>query len=297
MPTPNLDKLTSRDFWSNNKTKMYGIVDGGRLSDDLHAQLDPHWLRNFNKNLETINGLPLASEYFNAWTGEDALIVAAGPSAQEKPQIITSALDMGMKVIAIDRTFNMLKRSGITPDVTISMDASAELSHYVSRALLEPTDTFLLNVFQHPNMYGRLRRCHRYVWGTYSPYSRLMQTSVIPKLTCGEKISLLLEGGTITASAVDFAIWTGARRIITIGNDLGFKQKTPLLEKMYPGALYEVKRSNGEIFYTIPAFIMTSTTLVALAVIYPDGEMVTDEVEFIDCSGNKLDGWQQVEIF
>jgi len=97
-----------------------------------------------NRIINAIDNIRSFSELENIATGP-ALIVGAGPSLNDNLDWVRSHQDK-ITIIAVSRTYQLLKQNGIHPDIVVSIDPQ-EINYQNSKAILDSNDF----IFVHSN--------------------------------------------------------------------------------------------------------------------------------------------------
>ncbi|MBS4020499.1 motility associated factor glycosyltransferase family protein [Azonexus hydrophilus] len=153
------------------------------------------------------------SEFFNSRPGDEAWVIATGPSLERHFEQICASRNQGSApfLIAVDSALVPLHKHGIRPDIVVSIDKlmnahilPPDISDglpLVYFPLLEPA---LLEAWKGP----------RYAAYSTNPlYSKLKRD--VPK---GE----LFVGGSVLHAAVDLAVKMGVRRLVLFGADFSY---------------------------------------------------------------------------
>ena len=253
------------------------------------------WCYNSAINIEVSKTLPALRELYDGlpWNDKPVLIVAAGPSFYGSISMIKEAKHKGFKIVAVDRVFNDLKENGIKPDITITMDSQECVCNLFDEKNIEEDDVFAINHTSSPKLFELLSKGKRYIYGTISPFGAIDDVLYTRH---GERILSIRSGIIVTCGAVDMCIWMGAGPIITIGNDLCWKNLSDIPD-YYIRCIPDTR-----IFPwmpprpTVPGFIRATHPLFFLANKYPDGVTVFDNIRFIDCSDGIVYGWEKMPL-
>lgn len=252
-----------------------------------NTQIDMKWWSTWQANMiSNMNNIfakhiqPLSSIY-GEWDGLDCLVVGAGPSLTQNMDHVRQAAEKGFKIVCVDRAFNKLKYAGISPDITITMDANEKVGNFFIDNQINENDTFALCVITHPSVYKALSGSNVYFYSCINPFSAFWKYAI----DCiGISYACIRPGFVVTFSAVDLALWMGAKRIVTIGNELCWK----LDDEVDTGYKKYIVLPGGK--FTIKSFQKASIAFRFFPDKYPD-------IEFIDASDGIISKtWQRASL-
>ncbi|MDR0589754.1 MAG: DUF115 domain-containing protein, partial [Spirochaetaceae bacterium] len=196
------------------------------------------WVRNLARNMEAGRDLPGVSRLAGclsspAWkragfglsSGPPVLLVAAGPSL-DRVRALLPAFAERCVLVAVDTSLTLLLKAGISPDFTLAVDPQYWNARHLDRtaairSCLVAESAVYPPVLRQP--FGRIFLC-----GSLFPLGRFIEDMVDPKGTLGA-------GGSVAATAWDFARVLGASSVWWAGLDLAF----PELKTHFKGALFE----------------------------------------------------------
>ncbi len=176
------------------------------------TRLSSLWQKNIFANLPAIFAKAGIKNSFGKMKGVPALIVAAGPSLDKNCKWIKIA-SSSMLIIAVDTALKTLERNGIAPHIVCSLDALIENWTHI-----EGVDSASYTLVANPVTYPRILSDHKGLM-MFTSYTEPM-VKWIEKFRgeLGENIT----GGSVAASAFDFAKRLGCSPIILAGQDLAF---------------------------------------------------------------------------
>lgn len=273
------------------------------------SQINLVWLQqwwrfgahNININHEFLKTATPLKKLYGIWEGLPCLVLGGGPSLYDEIENVKTLIANGAKVIAVDVIFNYLKENGIKPDLTISADMQGICANFFDSKNIEPDDCFALNVMSHPFVYDVLKGAKIYPYATFNPNDKL-STSFSKRLIesrFGTKFYSTHPHGVVGMTALEIAMWMGAKQIITVGNDLCWRTKQDALRHIPDENIQEVQISKtGEIVWTTRGFGNASYSPRFLAWFFPDGKMVPydDAPLWVDCSFGLIDAFHQVKM-
>ena len=182
---------------------------------DTKKILSKVWLANAISNIPAIvNSTPLDA-FKDKFKDLPALVVAAGPSLAASLDLIREMQDRAV-IITVGTAYRPLRRAGIRPHFITLVDGSPLLKAQFTDVRLD--DCYLIGPPQiHPDIFksfeGNLITCA----GSALPHF----DQSMRKMGCSA--DLIKAAGTVTASAIDTAVYFGCKHIYTFGLDLAFQ--------------------------------------------------------------------------
>lgn len=250
------------------------------------------WLYNIQSNYQRIKEMAPLNTLYGQWNDEPVLLIGGGPSLTKNLTLVGYAQENGWRIVAADSVFNRLKSIGIKPDLTMSLDAADFVVDFFDEQYIEEDDVFALAATTDPRVYKKLENSKIYPFATYNPFNTVWDDVIGPKF--GDSLYSAISGTIVTTSAADMCLWMGCNPIVTIGNDLRYKTLKDIHEGHINLNLQE--RLPFGFGWTIRPFRLASAVLSFLAVKYPDGNLVKDNVQWIDCSGGIVEDWQKLPL-
>ncbi len=248
------------------------------------------WLYNLTANYPKVKELQPLNTLFGQWNNEPVLIVGAGPSLKKNITLVGRAKENGWRIVATDVVFNRLKSIGIKPDLTVNLDANEYCWNYFDKKYIEEDDVFALSVTSDPSVYKKLENSTVYPYATYNPFNEIWDEILVPKY--GDGMYAAMSGTIVTSSIADMCLWMGCNPIVTIGNDLRYKN----LKDIDPHHIEIGVHGRCPGGWTIRPFMLAKAVLSFLALKYPDRNLVKDNVQWIDCSGGMVEDWQKLPL-
>ena len=257
-------QLTQR-VYQTCKSKMVDINTITRFSKA--------WLLNTLRNISTVNNSSMykLSDLETKFTGQTALIIAAGPSLSENIEKIKANRDKYV-IFAVNKVLRVLESNGIIPDFAVCLDASG----------INLTLTGLEDFCTKMNCITDLKSDSIIFTKGFKRYFISFSGSdfVVKKLAQYNRFIKCYEtGGSATTLALVAAIKMGFSKIIFAGLDMAFKDNVmystgETIEKISDKQikvmkavknLVKVKSVTGEMVYTrddYAAFIQHFETLI-----------------------------------
>lgn len=174
------------------------------------------WLLNTLKNISSINSSVAykLSDLKDKFTGQTALILAAGPSLSENIEKIKANRDKFV-IFAVNKVLRVLEVNGIVPDFTVCLDAQ-----YIDVTLagLEdfcPKTNCIMDLKSDSVLFTKN---FKRIFVSFSK-----NDTVVKKIAEHNKIFTYENGGTATAMAFVAAVKMGFSKIVFSGLDLAFK--------------------------------------------------------------------------
>ena len=239
----NLEVIEQRGWTIENKecletinksiNKAVGIVSADFSVQSHFGKLWHHNIISNIKNLEYANNIENA---FKFPVEKTAVIVAAGPTLDTTIKMILTTRE-NFYVIATDTALSILISYKIIPEAVISIDGqNVSNVHFIHNEKTSFSNTLFLfdlcanssAVNQVINNKGKL--CYFTSGHPLCEYLNNHYSLGLPKLFSG--------AGTVTISAVDFALQAGFESIITTGADFAYSNGKPYAKGTYLDRLY-----------------------------------------------------------
>jgi hypothetical protein len=242
--------LTAADAGFYREVERY--VENRRTKDAVNEatlrRFGKRWIRNQAANLWALRDLP-GIERLAGRFDFPVLLLAAGPTLDELGWRIAPLADRCV-VVAVDTALSFLRREGVRPDFTVSVDPQFWNARHLDRAL-PPESVLVAEGAVYPSVLrDRAGSCGTpggaaFLCASLYPLSAFIERRVDVKGRLGA-------GGSVASAAWDFAVSLApegsARPVFVAGLDLAF----PRLATHYRGALFE-KRALSSATRFIPA--------------------------------------------
>ncbi len=239
--TPGLERLFPEEYHETAQQveTALKLEEQNRNTEAIFASL---WFGNAITNFSKIITLPEIGCLKDRFSGTTAIIAAAGPGLNAMLPWIKSVANKHL-IIAVGTSLRSLVNAGIEPDFVVAVDSSAEIVPQfqgvkTSRCVLVGAYTLTPQVFDF--FPGRTLLFTADLLKGVNLW--LEQLGVIPQR--------LRVGGTVSLSAIDFAIHLGCRRLILAGLDLAF---APDGATHAAGTIYEKSRITSGSWLTVAA--------------------------------------------
>jgi len=202
-----------------------------RLSDILtRLNFESLWIKNIIKNIPSIErSLPLHA-LKNSLKGKPALVIGAGPSLRLQLEELVKASPF-IYIIAVDTVAEPLLRAGIIPDFIVTLDAQYQNFYDFEYIFTRPELTERIFLISDLTVYpGIPRRWKGKVFFSstpqivekegktvfmYHPFVEYLKEFIQPP-------GLLECGGSVSTTAIEFALYCGAFPVIVTGLDLSY---------------------------------------------------------------------------
>jgi hypothetical protein len=204
-------------------------------------------------------------------SGKDWIIVAAGPSLDEKISFIKDSKD-NYRIVAVNTVLRRLINEGVRPDIVVAADPRHQLVKHIE-GLEEDTRELTLIADE----------------TTSWKYTRLFmgQKCFVPtpngkglKLSNPEGMDVWNVQGTVVDLALEAVIKLGAKKVHLIGLDLAFPKGRNYADGMPHATTDEktgdmkVKSVNGEMIDSCKAFVMFKTIVEEKIAMHPDIDFI-----------------------
>lgn len=252
--------------------KVYDTCRTKMVDINTIKKFSKKWLLNTLKNISSINSSVAykLSDLKDKFTGQTALILAAGPSLTENIEKIKVNRDKFV-IFAVNKVLRVLEANGIVPDFLVCLDAQ---NIDVTLAGLEdfcPKTNCIMDLKSDSVLFTKN---FKRIFVSFSK-----NDTVVKKIAEYNKIFTYENGGTATAMAFVAAVKMGFSKIVFSGLDLAFKgdviystgevmnkiSETQIKVSTTPKNLVKVKSVTGELVNTrddYAAFIQHFETLI-----------------------------------
>jgi hypothetical protein len=194
-------------FFDAAAAEVHAAIEEVRGDYSVQSHFGKRWLTNILMNLAQVESAPHSIP-----RGATAAVTAAGPSLEQQLPRLAAERE-GILLVATDTSLPALVRSGIRPDVVLSIDCQNHGYHHFLLGI--PTGTSLFLDLASPPLLARrpvppvfVASAHPFVRYVDSHWSRLMRIDT--------------SGGNVTHAAVTLARALGARRISVYGADFSY---------------------------------------------------------------------------
>ncbi len=185
------------------------IEEQNRNTEAIYSSL---WFSNAVINLPSIVNLPEIGHLANRFSGQTAIVVAAGPGLNDVLPWIRSVAGKYV-IIAVGTSLRSLVNYGIEPDFVVAVDSSTEIIPQFSGVQTRHTCLVAAYTVAHQVLDFFPGRTILFTADLLKGFNIwLEQLKILP--------SRLRVGGTVSLSAIDFAIHLGCRNLILAGLDL-----------------------------------------------------------------------------
>lgn len=187
------------------------------------------WLKNSMAQIPGILSSPSIEHLRNRFPNTTAVVIGSGPSLQKDIHWIKK-LEHHALIIAAGSSIQALVQHGIYPHLTVVMDGGS-----INDVIFKNPETLVAPLLSTTSAYFKIAASKN----SEVIYSVLRNDTIAQYCLNREKDDFLLEPTeTVTGTAMQAAIWMGARRIIMMGQDLSFPG-----EKFYADGVSHVHES------------------------------------------------------
>ena len=205
--------------------------------------LSAYFLKNSVANLDAAAQSPGVKQFTDCWKDRPAVIVAAGPSLNKQLATLHAYQDK-LLIVAVDKTWPILKAAGIKPHIVVAIDPRRPCSWGDD----PPQDVWFLSVGScNPDVVHSINTQRIVSYG--NPVHEKIFKHII-----GER-GVLHTGGSVATNAFSFARLMGASPLIMIGQDLAYTGGASHASGyLWPKTLDEAKGSKGDGFREIEGY-------------------------------------------
>lgn len=196
--------------------KVYETCRSKMVDINTITKFSKIWLMNTLRNINAVNSSNAykLSDLKDKFSGQTALILAAGPSLNENLEKIKANRDKFV-IFAVNKVLRVLEANGIVPDFTVCLDSCR----------IEPTLTGLEDFCAKTNCIMDIKsdsilftKNFKRIFITFS-----QNDMVVKKLAEYNDIIAYESGGSATTLALVAAVQLGFSKIIFAGLDMAFK--------------------------------------------------------------------------
>ena len=201
------------------------------------------FLKHTVANLDVAARSPGVNQFKDCWKNRPAIIVAAGPSLNKQIATLKEFKDH-LLIIAVDKTWPILKAAGIEPHVVVAIDPRRPCSWGS-----EPPENvwFLSAASCNPEVVHSVKDKHIVSFG--NPLHEKIFKPMI------DDRGVLHTGGSVATNAFSFARLMGASPLIMIGQDLAYTGGASHASGyLWPKTLDEAKNLKGDGFREIEGY-------------------------------------------
>ncbi len=172
----------------------------------------PHFVANAIENLASVAAWPSMARFRDAFRGQPAVIVSAGPSLDKNIDVIRRFQGKAL-IIAVSHSLLALHRAGIVPDMVVVLE-SQDVRYHFDGVPLGPIGALVLGASVRPELFAL--PAERFISFAANP---MIDTWVYDGLE--ERVPLRV-GGSVSTVALSIATHFGCDPVIVVGQDLSF---------------------------------------------------------------------------
>jgi hypothetical protein len=240
--TPAMSRLY-QDFLKSYVDHLGACINQRVASFSTSFNSSELFLKHTVANLDIAARSPGVNQFKDCWKNRPAVIVAAGPSLNKQIATLKEYKDH-LLIIAVDKTWPILKAAGIEPHVVVAIDPRRPCSWGS-----EPPDNvwFLSAASCNPDVVHSVKDKHIVSFG--NPLHEKIFKPMI-----GDR-GVLHTGGSVATNAFSFARLMGASPLIMIGQDLAYTGGASHASGyLWPKTLDEAKNLKGDGFREIEGY-------------------------------------------
>lgn len=198
-----------------------------KISDLLtRFEFEELWAANIIENLPNLADSLTVGSLFNSFKGYPGIIVSAGPSLKKNASLLADLTDRCL-VCAVDTSFRVLTKLGISPHVVMALDAQKHsIRHFLG--ITDTSPLLLADMVSFP----RITQSYpgKKIMSTTAKY---FNDSTGKRMREGTPLMEWVEryippmgdiqsGGSVATSLFDFLLSAGCDPIILVGQDLAY---------------------------------------------------------------------------
>ena len=235
-----LQRLADPRFDSARLRGIQEIVRAGlaarNASQNTIDRFGAQWLRQGLANLPAIARHPSIDTLRGAFAGQACVIVAPGPSLDRNVHLLRELSGRAL-ILTCTHAVRALEAAGVTPDLIMAADAG-NMALHLRDTHPERAAGLVLSATAQPSLYEL--PAQRFV--TFASNSEVDDWAYA---AVGDRAGLET-GGSVSCSALSFALQAGCDRIAFVGQDLAFTGERYYAERSLDGAALVRKGDNGK---------------------------------------------------
>lgn len=197
--------------------KVYETCRSKMVDVNTITKYSKRWLLNTLKNINLVNNNSSVfrlSDLQGKFSGQTALILAAGPSLNENIEKIKANRDKYV-IFAVNKVLRVLESNGIFPDFAVCLDAAAVNSTLTGLEDFCARTNCIMDIKSDSVLFTKN---FKRIFVSFSK-----NDMVVKKLAEYNALNMYESGGTATAMAFVAAVKLGFSKIIFSGLDMAFK--------------------------------------------------------------------------
>lgn len=257
----------------------------------VQAHFGNLWLTNILNNIKSLNSYNKKNFSINIPLNKQALIVAAGPSLDQKIKDIKQNRN-NYFIIATDTGFSTLLQNNIFCDCVFSIDSQhISYNHFIHDISKFQNTLFIFDLTGNHSICNKLIQNGSKVIFTInnhplSNYINQLSNNIFPQIFSGS--------GTVTIAAFDFAVKCGFSNIKVLGADFSYINNKPYAQGTYLDTLYTksanrlstIEKNYSHLMYRIPVEII-NTNHITTSVLKSYETSFIDYLNTINCNYKK----------
>lgn len=200
------------DYYNNLQRIAKSYISVKEVNIATLAKFERTWAANIARNIGVFSRYPGVQNYYQQFAGIPAIVVSAGPSLDKSINFIKENMDRAV-IVAVDTSFQVLRRYGIEPHFCVTVDPQVVNARY-----FEGTGKGKTVVVADPTVHPSVFRLYKGRFVLTGIAFEMMQW--IEEFT-GKKGELRY-GGSVSTNAYDFAARLGCSPVVMVGQDLSF---------------------------------------------------------------------------
>jgi hypothetical protein len=210
-------------FFEKAAEELSLALQEARADFDIQAHFGKRWFANIIANLPTADGLPVQFGLAGL-QGRCAHVTAAGPSLEHSLEELRLRRDRSI-VVATDTSLPALVRSGIHPEIVVSIDCQLYTYHHFLVGFPSET-TFFFDLASPPFVVRRTGARARFLTSAH-PFSMFLSKH-------WRRFPVVdTTGGNVTHAAVSLALAFGIQELRLHGADFGYPRAKPYARGTY----------------------------------------------------------------
>ena len=230
--------LRAHSLYGQELSFLESFIQKRQINSNTLSRFGSQWVRNLYANVTTAIGSASINELRNAYRGQAAVVLGAGPSLADHIGAVASFQKSGEPtlIIAVDTALSTCRLHGVEPDFVVTVDAQP--INYYHLADSAPTSAGRGNPRTRPRTGPHGARnpvlildpaasplaARRWVGPVIITGNPLPLATGLNEICGKSEPDQLSYGGSVSTNAYDLALYLGCTAILLVGQDLSFTE-------------------------------------------------------------------------
>jgi hypothetical protein len=187
--------------------------ESNKLTQNLFRR---DWIRNSMYHMAEMLSSPSIKEFYKVYKNTTAVIIASGPSLQADIEWVKRMKPHAL-IISAGSSIQALIKNGIQPHVATLLDGGV----INNKVFADPATLLAPFLFVSSSYYGISDK------KANQKFHAVIKNDEVAQYYLGidKNVAEIIPTSTVTGTAIQAAVWLGAKRIVMMGQDLSFPEK------------------------------------------------------------------------